>query len=263
MSHTPWVLVTGGSHRLGREISLTFARAGWNVLCHYRRSQSSSLALCDELKALGVQARAVGGELASETQCRLVFEEARGVAGESLRCIVHNASLFEPDSGRDFDEAQALAQLQVNLLAPMHLGKWLAALHAGHAHAVRPSLVHVLDQKVFNLNPDYFSYTLSKLALERAVSLQAQSLAPEVRVNAVAPGLMYLSGPQTPDNFELASRANLLRQPIDPSDVATSVLFLAQTASLTGTTIRVDNGQHLVPLARDILFVVDDLLKQP
>jgi len=263
MSHTPWVLVTGGSHRLGREISLTFARAGWNVLCHYRRSQSSALALCDELKALGVQARAVGGELASETQCRLVFEEARGVAGESLRCIVHNASLFEPDSGRDFDEAQALAQLQVNLLAPMHLGKWLAALHAGHAHAVRPSLVHVLDQKVFNLNPDYFSYTLSKLALERAVSLQAQSLAPEVRVNAVAPGLMYLSGPQTPDNFELASRANLLRQPIDPSDVATSVLFLAQTASLTGTTIRVDNGQHLVPLARDILFVVDDLLKQP
>ena len=263
MSHTPWVLVSGGSHRLGREISLTFARAGWNVLCHYRRSQSSALALCDELKALGVQARAVGGELASETQCRLVFEEARGVAGESLRCIVHNASLFEPDSGRDFDEAQALAQLQVNLLAPMHLGKWLAALHAGHAHAVRPSLVHVLDQKVFNLNPDYFSYTLSKLALERAVSLQAQSLAPEVRVNAVAPGLMYLSGPQTPDNFELASRANLLRQPIDPSDVATSVLFLAQTASLTGTTIRVDNGQHLVPLARDILFVVDDLLKQP
>ena len=263
MSHTPWVLVTGGSHRLGREISLAFARAGWNVLCHYRRSQSSALALCDELKALGVQARAVGGELASETQCRLVFDEARGVAGESLRCIVHNASLFEPDSGRDFDEAQALAQLQVNLLAPMHLGKWLAALHAGHAHAVRPSLVHVLDQKVFNLNPDYFSYTLSKLALERAVSLQAQSLAPEVRVNAVAPGLMYLSGPQTPDNFELASRANLLRQPIDPSDVATSVLFLAQTASLTGTTIRVDNGQHLVPLARDILFVVDDLLKQP
>ena len=182
MSHTPWVLVTGGSHRLGREISLAFARAGWNVLCHYRRSQSSARALCDELKALGVQARAVGGELASETQCRLVFDEARGVAGESLRCIVHNASLFEPDSGRDFDEAQALAQLQVNLLAPMHLGKWLAALHAGHAHAVRPSLVHVLDQKVFNLNPDYFSYTLSKLALERAVSLQAQSLAPEVRV---------------------------------------------------------------------------------
>jgi len=263
MSHTPWVLVTGGSHRLGREISLAFARAGWNVLCHYRRSQASALALCDELKTLGVQARAVGGELASETQCRLVFDEARTVAGEGLRCIVHNASLFEPDSGRDFDEAQALAQLHVNLLAPMHLGKWLAALHAGHAHAVRPSLVHVLDQKVFNLNPDYFSYTVSKLALERLVSLQAQSLAPTLRVNAVAPGLMYLSGPQTPENFARAASANLLRQPIDPKDVARSAVFLASTPSITGTTVRVDNGQHLVPLARDVMFVVDEFFKDP
>lgn len=281
MSHTPWVLVTGGSLRLGREICLAFARAGWNVLCHYHHGAAAAQALCAELRALGVQAHAVGGALDNETACRAVFDAAReGVekvsrplhptAGDALRCIVHNASLFEPDSGRDFDEAQALAQLQVNLLAPMHLGKWLAVLHAEHtkhvehaehAHTPRPSLVHVLDQKVFNLNPDYFSYTLSKLALERAVGLQAQALAPEVRVNAVAPGLMFQSGPQTPDNFERAARANLLRQPIDPVDVAASVVFLANNPSITGTTVRVDNGQHLVPLPRDIMFVVDELFK--
>jgi NAD(P)-dependent dehydrogenase (short-subunit alcohol dehydrogenase family) len=123
--------------------------------------------------------------------------------------------------------------------------------------------VHVLDQKVFNLNPDYFSYTLSKLALERAVSLQAQSLAPTLRVNAVAPGLMYLSGPQTQDNFDRASRANLMRRPLDPRDVASSVLFLATNPGITGTTIRVDNGQHLVPSPRDIMFVTDALLNTP
>lgn len=259
MSHTSWVLVTGGSLRLGREICLAFARAGWHVLCHYRESAEAAQALCAELCVLGVQAQAVGGALDSETACRAVFDAARAIADDDLRCIVHNASLFEPDSGRDFDEARALAQLQVNLLAPMHLGKWLAALHAGHAHTPRPSLVHVLDQKVFNLNPDYFSYTLSKLALERAVGLQAQALAPDVRVNAVAPGLMFLSGPQTQDNFERAARANLLRQAIDPADVAASVVFLANTPSITGTTLRVDNGQHLVPLPRDVMFVVDEL----
>ena len=127
---------------------------------------------------------------------------------------------------------------------------------AGHA-----SLVHVLDQKVFNLNPDYFSYTLSKLALERAVRLQAQSLAPTLRVNAIAPGLLYPSGPQTQANFDIAAQVNLLRRPIDPQDVAQAAVFLASTASITGTCIQVDNGQHLVPLARDVLFVVDELLQ--
>ena len=181
------------------------------------------------------------------------------------------------DEGDSFDEAQALAQLKVNLMAPMRFGKWLANLHASSqqtpeqsaseaasasaSHQPKPSVIHVLDQKVYNLNPDYFSYTLSKLALERAVSLQAQSLAPTLRVNAVAPGLMYLSGPQTQDNFDRAAQANLLRQANKPADVASSVVFLAGNASITGTTVRVDNGQHLLPLARDVMFVVEELFK--
>ena len=265
MAFQSWVLVTGGALRLGREMSLAFARAGWHVLCHYRHSQAPALALCDELRALGVQAQAIGGELDTQAHCQAVFDAARALSGSQLRCIVHNASLFEPDTGRDFDEAQALAQLQVNLLAPMHLGKWLAALHTDDTpspDAPRASVVHVLDQKVFNLNPDYFSYTLSKLALERAVGLQAQALAPQVRVNAVAPGLMFLSGPQSEENFALASRANLLREPIDARDVAQSAVFLAQNNALTGTTIRADNGQHLVPTARDIMFVADEWMKR-
>jgi NAD(P)-dependent dehydrogenase (short-subunit alcohol dehydrogenase family) len=261
MSHHSWVLVTGGAVRLGREIALAFARAGWHVLCHYRHSGTAAQALCAQLQAMGVQAHAVAGELDTQANCQALFDAAQALAGTNLHCIVHNASLFEPDTGRDFDEAQALAQLQVNLLAPMHFGKWLAALHASSTHTPKPSLVHVLDQKVFNLNPDYFSYTLSKLALERAVSLQAQALAPQVRVNAVAPGLMFLSGPQTQENFDRAASANLLRQPVAASDVAQSVVFLANNAGLTGTTIRADNGQHLVPTERDIMFVVDEWMK--
>jgi NAD(P)-dependent dehydrogenase (short-subunit alcohol dehydrogenase family) len=103
---------------------------------------------------------------------------------------------------------------------------------------------------------------VSKLALERAVSLQAQALAPAVRVCGVAPGILYPSGPQDGENFARASRANLLRRPIDPADVARSCVFLAATPSVTGTTLSVDNGQHLVPLPRDIMFVVDELLSK-
>ncbi len=258
-----WALITGGSVRLGREIGLAFARAGWNVACHYNRSDAEAHALCAELKALGVDALAVQGELEDEASCQSIFETTVARTGTALQCVVNNASLFVPDLGTDFDEAQALAQIKVNLMAPMRFGKWMATLHANTPshNQTKPSVIHVLDQKVFNLNPDYFSYTLSKLALERAVSLQAQSLAPTLRVNAVAPGLMYLSGPQTQDNFNRAAQANLLRQPINPVDVASSVVFLANNASITGTTVRVDNGQHLVPLARDVMFVVEELFK--
>jgi NAD(P)-dependent dehydrogenase (short-subunit alcohol dehydrogenase family) len=273
-----WALITGGSVRLGREIGLAFARAGWNVACHYNHSETQAHALCAELRSLGVDALAVQGDLENEASCQSIFDTTVAITGTALQCVVNNASLFVPDQGTDFDEAQALAQIKVNLMAPMRFGKWMAALHgassqsgdkaaaasAGTAPALasaKPSIVQVLDQKVFNLNPDYFSYTLSKLALERAVSLQAQSLAPNLRVNAVAPGLMYLSGPQTQDNFNRAASANLLRQPINPADVASSVVFLAGNASITGTTVRVDNGQHLVPLARDVMFVVEELFK--
>ncbi len=273
-----WALITGGSVRLGREIGLAFARAGWNVACHYNHSEAEANALCAELRAMGVDALAVQGDLKDEASCQSIFDTTVAITGHALQCVVNNASQFVPDEGADFDEAQALAQIKVNLMAPMRFGKWMAALHgaseqssdkmteegSGTAQAMtsaKPSVIHVLDQKVFNLNPDYFSYTLSKLALERAVSLQAQSLAPTLRVNAVAPGLMYPSGPQTQDNFNRAAAANLLRQPINPADVASSVVFLAGNASITGTTVRVDNGQHLVPLARDVMFVVEDLFK--
>jgi NAD(P)-dependent dehydrogenase (short-subunit alcohol dehydrogenase family) len=259
-----WTLITGGATRLGREMALAFAQAGWGVVCHCRHSRESAQDLCTLIRSQGGTASVVQGDLEDEISCRQLFDAAISVTGTDLRCVVNNASLFEPDDARHMDETQALQQLQVNLMAPLRLSRWLAQLHeaspdtthrSGHA-----SVVHVLDQKVFNLNPDYFSYTLSKLALERAVSLQAQALAPTMRVNAVAPGLMYLSGPQSQDNFDKASQANLMRRPLDPRHVADSAVFLARNAGITGTTIRVDNGQHLVPSPRDIMFVTEAVM---
>ena len=207
----------------------------------------------------GHEAHAIHANLSDEASRRDVIAEITAKSGP-LHCLVNNASSFEPDSGQAMDVDGARQQIEVNLLAPLSLSSLMAQTASDEANGER-SIIHVLDQKVFNLNPDYFSYTLSKLALERAVSLQAQSLAPTLRVNAVAPGLMYPSGPQSQANFERAAHVNLLRQPINPADVASSVLFLATNASITGTTVRVDNGQHLVPLARDVMFVAEELFK--
>lgn len=253
------VLVTGGAQRLGAELVRTFAAAGWEVWCHYQHSASQARALQAELRQAGGTVDIVQADLSRQDEVLNMVRHIEQRSGP-LRTVVNNASQFLPDTGTDFDPALARSMLEVNLIAPMLLGRELA--RQVRAPVADACVIHVLDQKVYNLNPDYFSYTTSKLALERVVALQAQALAPSVRVCGVAPGLMYLSGPQDAANFERASRVNLLRKPIAPGDVARTCLFLAGTPSITGATLCVDNGQHLVPLERDVMFVVDDLFKE-
>ncbi|MEJ8854580.1 SDR family oxidoreductase [Variovorax robiniae] len=250
------VLVTGGGQRLGAAVCTAFAQAGWRVWCHYRASRNAAEALCARLRDEGHAAEAIEADITSEPAREALV--AHISATGPLHCIVNNASAFDPDTALDFDPDAAMKQWGVNLVAPLSFARLLARQPADGADRCA---IHILDQKVFNLNPDYFSYTVSKLALERAVALQAQALAPAVRVCGVAPGILFTSGPQNTTNFEKASRANLLRRPIDPADVARTCVFLAGTPSVTGTTLCVDNGQHLVPTERDIMFVVDDLLK--
>lgn len=249
------VLVTGGAHRLGAKIVRQFAAAGWRVWCHYQRSAAAAQALQAELRSLGEHVELVQADLAQSPEVERMVAHITQATGP-LDCLVNNASLFEPDEGTQMDLPGAREQLEVNLIAPMLLASLMARQAAPNALPGQRSVVHILDQKVFNLNPDYFSYTVSKLALERSVALQAQALAP-LRVCGVAPGLMFLSGPQTQENFDRASRVNLLREPIDPAQVAATCLFLAQNPCITGTTVCVDNGQHLVPLERDVMFLAD------
>jgi NAD(P)-dependent dehydrogenase (short-subunit alcohol dehydrogenase family) len=251
------VLITGGAQRLGAQLCRAFAHAGWQVWCHYHHSGTAAQALQAELQQGGATVHLVQADLEQASERERMLDEIAAQTG-ALDCLVNNASLFEPDTGTTMQVQGARQQLEVNLLAPLSLSALLARQAAPHAASGQRSVIHILDQKVFNLNPDYFSYTVSKLALERAVALQAQALAPTLRVCGVAPGLMFLSGPQTPDNFERASRVNLLGQAIDPAQVAATCVFLANNPCITGVTVCVDNGQHLVPLARDVMFAIDE-----
>ena len=116
-------------------------------------------------------------------------------------------------------------------------------------------VINLLDQKLYNLNPDYLSYTLSKAALHTATTMLAQALAPTVRVAAVAPGLTMVSGDQTESGFAQAHQATPLGRSSSAADIVDAVVYLAGARAVTGTTLLVDGGQHLVPLPRDVMFL--------
>jgi len=254
LHHTPTVLVTGGAKRLGRAFCLAFAKAGWHVICHYNTSKTDAEETQQLVSAMGVSCNLVQGDLSLSNAHLQLLKDCLSQAHCLPDCIVNNASIFEEDTASSSTAVQMQTHFQTNTVLPLLLGNALAQQRDDPSNSA--CIIHVLDQKVHNLNPDYFSYTVSKLALERSVALQAQALAPSVRVCGLSPGLSYLSGPQTQDNFEQASRVNLLRRPIDTADIARTAVFIAENQSLTGTTIQSDNGQHLVPLARDVMFAI-------
>ena len=252
----PVVLITGGAKRLGAEICKAFVKAGWAVACHYNQSSVAALELKSACLADGFELEIFKADLLDTKNLAMLVNQVVGHYSR-LDCIINNASLFEPDLGADFNDEIYTKQHTVNVLAALRLTQLLAA-HCQQRQCIGAA-VQILDQKVDNLNPDYFSYTLSKLALRNSVKLQAQALAPHIRVMGVSPGLMYLSGPQTQANFDKASRVNLLQKPINPVDVAKCCLDLVLNPAVNGAIVNVDNGQHLVPLGRDVMFLVDTL----
>jgi NAD(P)-dependent dehydrogenase (short-subunit alcohol dehydrogenase family) len=137
------------------------------------------------------------------------------------------------------------------LLAPVYLAR---KLQDHLPSAARGFVVNITDQKVLNPNPDYLSYTLTKLALASATATLAMALAPRIRVNAIAAGLMLVSGDQSVENFERVHSQNLTGVGTRLEDVSEAVAYLAQAENVTGALLPVDGGQHLRPSPRDVMF---------
>ena len=250
----PVALVTGAARRLGRAIALGLARAGWDVAVHYRDSVTEAQQVAAEIEALGRRAVTLHCDLAIEADVRALLAQAIAALGP-VRCVVNNASLFDYDSATDFTVARLDAHMHANVAAPVLLAQALYAATPADAPAGQAVVINLLDQKLYNLNPDFLSYTLSKAALHTATTMLAQQLAPTVRVVGVAPGITMVSGDQTADGFANAHRQTPLGRSSTPDDIADSVVYAASARALTGTTLLVDGGQHLVPLPRDVMFV--------
>ena len=254
------VLVTGSAKRLGREIALALARDGWQVAVHYRDSLEDAGKTSAECARLSGTSAAFRANLANETAVRNLLPRVVAQFGR-VDAVVNSASTFEHDTPASFGFAALEKHMRSNAGAAILLAQALhthirerhaAAAKAGDGVAGgRAAVVNLLDQKLWNQNPDFFSYTLSKAALEAATTMLALALAPQVRVVGVAPGLTLTSTLLTPEQFDARHKMALLGQSSTPADVASTVRFALENQSITGTTLLVDGGQHLMRFERD------------
>ncbi|AOS77559.1 MULTISPECIES: SDR family oxidoreductase [Hydrogenophaga] len=244
-------LVTGAGRRLGREIAITLARAGWNVAVHHRHSLDEARQTADDCEAASGRvgsAHTFFADLSDEASVRALLPAVAARFG-AVDAVVNSASTFEHDSAGSFDFATMEAHLRANTGAPVLLAQ---ALHAHLAERdARGAVVNLLDQKLWSMNPDFFSYTLSKAALEAANTMLALALAPRVRVVGVAPGLTLTSHLLTDEKFQQLHQQSPLGRSSTPADVAAAVAFALDNGSITGTTLLVDGGQHLMRFERD------------
>ncbi len=231
-------LVTGGAQRIGGTICLALARAGYSVAIHARRSKAEAEKLREDLKSLGVSCTVITADLGEHAALRRIVQEAAHLGPVSL--LVNNASIFEPDEIGSLDRATWERQMAVNLAAPVFLAEAFAAQAPAGS-----SIVNVIDQRVLKPTPLFFSYMLSKSALATATVTLAQSLAPKIRVNGVAPGPTLPSARQDETIFAAQTSALPLERGPTPEEIAAAVLFLAASPSITGTILPVDGGQHI------------------
>ena len=244
-----FVMVTGGGKRVGAVICARLARDGWPLFIHANESLAEAQALARGIEAAGGRAEA-GALNFAHPHFAQHLDEIR-VGALPWVGVVNCASLFARDDANDFTAAALAQLLQINFSAPIQL---IRALHARTIAGTTGFAINITDQKVVNPNPDYFSYTLSKIALHYATDVLTQAFAPRVRVCAVAPGLMLPSGDQTDENFARVHRETPIAAGATPEDVADAVAFLAASPHLAGAILNVDGGQRLVRSARDVMF---------
>jgi NAD(P)-dependent dehydrogenase (short-subunit alcohol dehydrogenase family) len=245
---SPVVLVTGAAKRLGREIALALAASGWRVAVHYRSSSLDATKTVADCARLSGSSSSFACDLEDEAGVRALLPRVIKEFGQ-VDAVVNSASTFEHDSAASFSFSALEKHLRSNTGAAILLAQ---ALHQ-HVSARQASgaVVNLLDQKLWNQNPDFFSYTLSKAALEAANTMLAMALAPSVRVVGVAPGLTLTSHMLSAEQFEALHKLSPLGRSSTPADVAATVRFALENQSITGTTLLVDGGQHLMKFERD------------
>ncbi len=245
-------LITGGAKRVGRGLVQGLARRGFAVAVHYRHSREEAEDLAREIRAQNGICEVFCADLAETEETERLVK----AVSESLSppvCLVNNASTFAYDNAEEFTATGWDAQFAVNLRAPALLSRdFFAALPDGEEGFI----LNLLDQKIGNLNPVFFSYTVSKVALEATTRLMAMAYAPRVRVCAVAPGLTLPSGGQTREQFEAHQANSLLPEGSSVDAIVDAALYLLDAKSVTGQVIYVDGGERFQG-ARDYSDIIE------
>jgi NAD(P)-dependent dehydrogenase (short-subunit alcohol dehydrogenase family) len=231
-------LITGAAKRIGREIALSLASEGMNIIVHYNRSRADADDLCRQLKGNGVNAWAIASDFQRSEEYENLFEQALAEAG-SIDVLINNASIFPQETLDDLTFGSIVRNLEVNAWVPFYLGRAFARV-VGHG-----SIINLVDSRVASYDWNHVGYLLSKHVMAALTAMMAVRFAPNVAVNAVAPGLILPPPGQDVSYIEQRASTVPLQKHGGPKDVADAVVYLLKTSFVTGETIYVDGGRHL------------------
>jgi len=243
-------LVTGAGRRVGRAIAIDLARAGWRIGVHYRRSEAEAAGVVAEIGRDGGSAAAFQADLARTDQFAPLIRDCAERLGP-VTCLINSAAHYDWDNLQSMGLESWETHLDIDLRAPVFLTQAFAALLP---ETETGNVINLIDQKVWRLNPDFFSYTIAKSALWTATQTMAQALSPRIRVNAIAPGFFlteqnrFLLTDQTTGELTARGQSIISHTPMrrfgEPEDLLGTVLWLLSPASafVTGIVVPVDGG---------------------
>ncbi len=240
----PLALVTGGAQRLGKAFALTLARMGYDLIMHYHSAEEQAQKTKDEIKSLGVNVHLIKADLTQPEQIHSLYSELDFIIHNSsfiLKLLVNSAAIMPVGTPRDLDLQDWDSALDLNLRAP-----FLLAQQAAKRMTTGGLIVNITDigaQKAWSRYP---SYTVSKAALKSLTKLLARALAPNIRVNAIAPGLVLPSDVVTKEQWDKLVEKLPLKRAATLDEITSTLQFLINNEYITGQTIVVDGGYSLI-----------------
>lgn len=246
-------LVTGGAKRIGRAIAKDLAQHGHTVVIHAHHSIREAVALADTLRGRGAEAHALDADLTDMQAATGLIVRATELAGP-VDLLVNNASVFENDAIGSLDEDLWDTHFAVHAKAPAFLAQAMAACLPDGRDGL---IVNMIDQRVWRLTPNFFSYTLSKAALWTATQTMAQALAPRIRVNAIGLGPTLKSARQSEEDFARQALAIPLHHGPALDEIGATIRYLRANKSITGQMIALDGGQHLAWETPDVAGIAE------
>ena len=242
------IIITGGANRIGGAISRKLSGPGVEMVIHYNESKLSAEKLKKELSKNKTKVYLIKGDLSKETDVKKIVKFAKSKI-KYFNCLINNASLFENDKLENFTTDSWGRHLRTNLRTPALLSKEFAK----NVRRKNNNIINIIDQRVFKLTPYFFSYTISKTGLYTLTKTSAMSLAPNIRVNGIAPGPTLKNKRQSTKHFKKQYMATPLKRQVDVEQICNAVDFFIKNRSITGQVISVDSGQSLNWQTPDIM----------
>ncbi len=242
------IIITGGATRIGAAIAKKLALPGVEILIHFNKSKLNAEKLKNRLSKNGVKIYLIRGDLSKENDLKKIINFAKKKL-KYFDCLINNASLFENDKLENFTLKSWNKHILTNLMAPAYLSKEFAKKIKGKNN----NIINIIDQRIFKLTPFFFSYTISKSGLYTLTKTSAMSLAPNVRVNGIAPGPTIKNKRQTEKHFKSQYLATPLKKQVDVKEICNAVDFFIKNGSITGQILAIDSGQCLNWQTPDIM----------